>query len=888
MNSNYRMARQLIRLARLLVAKNWTSEIQRKRPDLDAVSVNDIIQGYHNAKKEKMVAYWLLDRKSDLDRNCDFDFFEDEDEIDKAFQMLERQHLDYQKFSCPKEVLNRDDKSTVEISKRIAFNPDHEPAFFNRKSLGHGITVYWVKNDKDGQVATRKAIDADFGFEANPWCLAARKDGFDPEEVEQLTEAQKEKLGFYSDDALSVGWNFWNSTYTAYPKRIAFQNGRLLAFSAGSKHGLVEWWNRNDKPFWYIPGTDGLDDREFLEQYGKKNLSELRRVSQEEFEAIMNDSYYCNSSSLVITQDMINKSIEKNDQKLLANIVRKCENLSDRDLMRIYRIGDENVKMTFCNLGNGRKAPAGVVDMILFESGEKIRQEYLACNLFNNVSANSMRRLYAMFKESNDMHMMMRLLNCKSCPKELLKQEVHDGTENFSMQVINGMQKNNKYKVFGEMLQQALDDNDIRTIKMILANISEFKDKSLFAADEDGEKDRRLKMRIRDFVFYQGQETTDEIMEYLSDHYPNCYKPFLSIYQIMFFRECGVKAMAKAIHILSSKHELLPESVDIAIGKDQTETDIALLTKFLDGYHILDEKKFRKLITRNRWHSDLIDQAIGATMKNRQYGNSYKTINVPEDIIALFARKSSDAGKLKLVSCNVNDYPAYVVDILANSGNHKIWHEIARFQHNISKETGLMMARSNDDSILMPLAANQHVPPAVLIALSESDNEKIIRNVAENPHTPHDALRKIYDEKGDDKSYLMHLSRNRNLPRDLVNKILVNTDDEYDDMRHLVFANFGDDIPWPTMYYVMTHHMSDLLQYRLSSLGNLSHTMLEQFSRSPVSDIRANVARNPNTTLGTIIRLSNDPDKRVSEAARKNKRYSTALEYAKEHPSCAQ
>jgi len=61
-----------------------------------------------------------------------------------------------------------------------------------------------------------------------------------------MSEEEREEL--YSDEWMNHGqaWNYWDNTYTAYPKRIAFKNGKLLAFCASSEPQKIYWWNRMD------------------------------------------------------------------------------------------------------------------------------------------------------------------------------------------------------------------------------------------------------------------------------------------------------------------------------------------------------------------------------------------------------------------------------------------------------------------------------------------------------------------------------------------------------------------------------------------------------------------------------------------------------------------
>ena len=253
-----RIARKLIRIARLLVAKDWTNEIQKKRPDLDLSLVNLVLGQVKDPKRQKILMYWLLDRKS-------IDIRKDWHAIDKAFEILEREKnpdgtsLDYQQFNGPMDVLLRKTKSSDKIQRRLSFNPDTEPTFTNKQDLGKGVTVYDVDDSFDGLLAVRKAIDATLGVKADPWCLASR----DLEYLEDWPEEADNVPEEYPD--LAHAWSHWQEN-SSYPKRIAFKGGKAFAFCA-SCDDEYQWWDRMDQPYDHIPCRGVNDDPEFLKKW---------------------------------------------------------------------------------------------------------------------------------------------------------------------------------------------------------------------------------------------------------------------------------------------------------------------------------------------------------------------------------------------------------------------------------------------------------------------------------------------------------------------------------------------------------------------------------------------------------------------------------------------
>lgn len=285
MNKNIGIAKQLVRIARIFVAFNGNKlekQLKKRRSDLNESSLKEHLDCLEkmDARERKVALYWIGKKRLILP--------EDLSKFQDAMNLINKQHLDFQKFDGPMEVINRDDKSTIRIKSQDShFNPATEKAFSHPYNAGNGIVIYNVDDSIVGQLAVRKAIDVNWGYDRNPWCIATRKDGFNRNEINNLTSEQAEKLGFYSDDALAVAWRYWNR-YKAYPKRIAFKNGKLFAFSAGRYKQHVEWWDKDDKPHYTVPESNAVDDIEFLKKYGKINLLE-NNASPELIEELAGD-----------------------------------------------------------------------------------------------------------------------------------------------------------------------------------------------------------------------------------------------------------------------------------------------------------------------------------------------------------------------------------------------------------------------------------------------------------------------------------------------------------------------------------------------------------------------------------------------------------------------
>lgn len=96
-------------------------------------------------------------------------------------------------------------------------DPDTVPEFSDKRNEGNGIVSYEVEDNDRGMLAVRKVVDTHWGKKVNPWCLISREDYGEDADITQVGSAA----------------TFWDR-YSAFPKRIAFKNGKLLAFFASA------------------------------------------------------------------------------------------------------------------------------------------------------------------------------------------------------------------------------------------------------------------------------------------------------------------------------------------------------------------------------------------------------------------------------------------------------------------------------------------------------------------------------------------------------------------------------------------------------------------------------------------------------------------------------
>ena len=276
----------------------------------EAKQLSQILLKYNNIRKQKMVLWFLVKGTMPLPLNQSY--------IDQIYQIVQKKKLDFQKYNSPLEIINNNqDLSSKRLTAKLNYNPDNEPMFSNKKQLRNGVVVYNVDDSKQGQLAVRRAIDYNWGYQANPWCLAARPKNYiknNIEKIQNATQQQRYQL-LYGDEVLEKAWKLWSELYIAYPKRIAFQNGQLLAFCATQQQqnmdytecddsqlysylnwdiGLeITWWDRNDHPASNIPGLKNEDDPEWYNfQYNNYGILKDSNISLEVLNKLVDDKNY--------------------------------------------------------------------------------------------------------------------------------------------------------------------------------------------------------------------------------------------------------------------------------------------------------------------------------------------------------------------------------------------------------------------------------------------------------------------------------------------------------------------------------------------------------------------------------------------------------------------
>ena len=349
--SNLRIAKALVRMARMLVAFNRSeleSQLKKKRSDLKEDALKEHLDCLEemDAKEQKAALYWINKKRLILP--------EDLSKFQEAMNLIDKQHLDFQEFEGPMEVINRDDKSTLRIkSQDINFNPSSEKAFSHPYNAGDGVVIYEVENSREGQQAVRRAIDSNWGYDKNPWCLAARDSD--------------------AEDELEDAWDYWNN-YDAYPKRIAFKNGKLLAFSAGDEKNYVEWWDKNDKSHDAIPGSKAVDDIEFLKRHGKFNLLDSQNASPEMIEELAEDEdadvRYGVAQNSHTPAEVLRKLAEEENPFVRKQVAWNCAIPIDV----LEKLADDEDEGVRCAVAQNFKTPSGILRKLAEDEGGNVRR----------------------------------------------------------------------------------------------------------------------------------------------------------------------------------------------------------------------------------------------------------------------------------------------------------------------------------------------------------------------------------------------------------------------------------------------------------------------------------------------------------------------------------
>lgn len=208
----------------------YTRILRQVYDDEKSKQLATMIADFNDYITESCAVRWVLNRKMELPQ--------DTQKLLKAVEQIKKYHENPLDISSPEEALALKDK----FANDELFDPTKEPTFTNKKDLGDGVVVYQVNDSEQGKNAVQKAL--------------------------RVQDQPYYKRLFF----------FWESD-DAYPKRVAFKDNKIIAYSATNKNELFDQEFINAYPFVsgdYLEGIDIPDDYRppivWLDLNGKQRL----------------------------------------------------------------------------------------------------------------------------------------------------------------------------------------------------------------------------------------------------------------------------------------------------------------------------------------------------------------------------------------------------------------------------------------------------------------------------------------------------------------------------------------------------------------------------------------------------------------------------------------
>ena len=216
--------------------------IRKKNPNITQEDLKTSLDFLHslednkeNAKAIKVAVKWLADDTIRLPYAID--------NVRKAIAVAEKNKVDPTQYSSPMDIIDEFYKD-VEYGSHI--DPDRVEAFKNKRVVGKGknkVVIYDIDDNRQGQEAVCKICHEHFGYSVEnkdskqPWCLASFT-----------------RKGKPTESAIK----YWDKTYNSVGKKIAFKDGKPIAFMAHDRgHDYDLWWDLHDKPSDNLPLPNG-------------------------------------------------------------------------------------------------------------------------------------------------------------------------------------------------------------------------------------------------------------------------------------------------------------------------------------------------------------------------------------------------------------------------------------------------------------------------------------------------------------------------------------------------------------------------------------------------------------------------------------------------------
>lgn len=199
----------------------FENKLRKARPDMSDSEIKATLDFLHELadNKEnnafvKAAVTWVANKSITLP--------EDYEKVRQVFDVARKKNIDVQKYKTFGELMSAPEMQKKEKEKK-AFNPDEAKTFSNKRTVRvssrREFVVYDVENTEEGQQDVVSAIAAH--YESSPWCLATFTNTGKP------TESAK---------------TYWNK-YNGIPRKIAFENGRPVAFCSAEQKFTFNGYN---------------------------------------------------------------------------------------------------------------------------------------------------------------------------------------------------------------------------------------------------------------------------------------------------------------------------------------------------------------------------------------------------------------------------------------------------------------------------------------------------------------------------------------------------------------------------------------------------------------------------------------------------------------------
>lgn len=188
----------------------FEESLRKARPDMSDAEIEATLDFLHSLEDNKEnTAYikaairWVANRSIILPQ--------DNEKARQVFDEARKKNIDIQKYKTLGDLIASPEMKPKEKEKP-SFDPDTAKTFSNKQTVttegGRVFTVYDVEDTAEGQEEVCKAVAAHYAV--SPWCLST------------FTSTGKP-----TQSAI----NYW-LTYNAIPKKIAYENGKPVAFNS--------------------------------------------------------------------------------------------------------------------------------------------------------------------------------------------------------------------------------------------------------------------------------------------------------------------------------------------------------------------------------------------------------------------------------------------------------------------------------------------------------------------------------------------------------------------------------------------------------------------------------------------------------------------------------